>query len=59
LPTAQKSSSGTTATPAVLSAPTILDLLNTENVNPKDVDTAALEEHLFNHPDPYDLEETE
>ena len=49
----------TTSAPIVYSAPTILDLLNTENVEPSDVDIAAIEDRLFNHPDPYDLDETE
>lgn len=57
LPSAPTSSP--TAAPAVHSAPTLLDLLNTGNVEPRDVDIAALEEQLFNHPDPYDLEETD
>ncbi|KAF8909049.1 hypothetical protein CPB84DRAFT_1843388 [Gymnopilus junonius] len=45
--------------PTVQSAPTILDLLNTENVDPKDVDIEAIEKQLFNHPDPYDLTEAD
>ena len=36
-----------------------MDLLNTENVNPTDVDIESIEDHLFNHPDPYDLDETD
>jgi hypothetical protein len=36
-----------------------MDLLNAENVDPTDVDTAAIEDRLFNHPDPYDLDETD
>ena len=47
----------TTSAPVIYSAPTILDLLNTENVEPSDVDIAAIENHLFNTP--YDLDETE
>jgi len=50
---------GIDLSPATHSAPTILDLLNAENIDPKDTDVAALEEHLFNNPDPYDLDETE
>ena len=40
-------------------APSILNLLNSNHIDPKDVDIAAVEDQLFNHPDPYDLEETE
>ena len=36
-----------------------MDLLNTENVEPNEVNTAAMEDLLFNHPDPYDLDETD
>jgi hypothetical protein len=46
-------------TSTIHSAPSILDLLNSNHVDPKDVDIAAVEDQLFNHPDPYDLEETE
>ena len=46
-------------TSTIHSAPSILDLLNSDHVDPKDVDIAAVEDQLFNHPDPYDLEETE
>ncbi|KAH9940354.1 uncharacterized protein BXZ73DRAFT_98797 [Epithele typhae] len=42
----------------LLSAPTLMDLVNEEDINPQDVDREALEEALFNQPDPYDLEET-
>jgi hypothetical protein len=56
LPPAPASAAGDT--PKIYSAPTVLDLLNTENVNPHDMDMEALESQLFNHPDPYDLEET-
>lgn len=48
-----------TAQPLVHSAPSLVDLLNAENVEPQDVDTNLIEEHLFNHPDPYDLAEVE
>ena len=48
-----------TTTSTIHSSPSILDLLNTNHVNPKDVNIAAVEDQLFNHPDPYDLEETE
>ncbi|KAJ7182160.1 ribonuclease H-like domain-containing protein [Mycena filopes] len=47
---------GTTQT---RSAPSLMDLINEENISPATVDQAALEELLFNHPDPYDLAETE
>jgi len=36
-----------------------MDLLNAENVDPSEVNTAAMEEQLFNHPDPYNLDETD
>jgi hypothetical protein len=41
------------------SAPSLMDLLNEENISPSTVDKEALEELLFNHPDPYDLAETD
>ncbi|KAF8239534.1 hypothetical protein L208DRAFT_1420684 [Tricholoma matsutake] len=47
-----------TTTSTIHSAPSILGLLNSDNVDPKDVNIAAVEDQLFNHPDPYDLEET-
>jgi len=49
----------TTNTPATFSAPSLMDLVNAENVDPKDIDTAQWEEYLFNHPDPYDLDEVD
>ncbi|KAJ3510406.1 hypothetical protein NLJ89_g4689 [Agrocybe chaxingu] len=51
--------STSTDTPAVLSAPSLMDLLNADNIEPTSVDRAAMEELLFNSPDPYDLAETE
>jgi hypothetical protein len=51
------SNSSSESTPAIYSAPSLMDFLNTENVNPHD--SAALEEVWFNNPDPYDLAETE
>ena len=36
-----------------------MDLINADNVEPHDVDIAALEEQWFNNSDPYDLAETE
>jgi hypothetical protein len=36
-----------------------MDLLNAENIEPADVDITGQEQQLLNHPDPYDLEETE
>ena len=45
------------STPAVHSAPSLMDLLNAENVEPQG--TAAREELWFNNPDPYDLNETD
>ena len=47
------------APPAVHSAPLLMDLLNTDNINPSEVNTSAIEEQLFNHPDPYNLDETD
>ncbi|KAL0068891.1 hypothetical protein AAF712_003884 [Marasmius tenuissimus] len=45
------------------SAPSLMDLINTDNVEPQvPTDTAAveaLEQTWFNHPDPYDLDETD
>ncbi|KAF8230890.1 hypothetical protein L208DRAFT_1279603, partial [Tricholoma matsutake] len=32
---------------------------NSDNVDPKDADIAAVKDQLFNYPDPYDLEKTE
>ena len=36
-----------------------MDLLNSDNIEPANVDISEQEQQLFNHPDPYDLEETE
>lgn len=36
-----------------------MDLVNTENLEPREVDITVLEESLFNNPDPYDLGETD
>ena len=44
---------------AVHSAPSLMDLVNADNIEPKDVDIAVMEEQLFNNADPYDLVETE
>ena len=46
-------------TPIVHAAPSLMDLLNADNIEPADVDIAGREQQLFNHPDPYDLDETE
>ena len=43
--------------PAIHSAPSLMDLLNSDNVEPQD--TAAMEELWFNNPDPYDLAEAD
>lgn len=43
----------------VLSTPSLLDLLNDDDVAPQDVDQEALEKALFDQPDPYDLDETD
>ncbi|KAJ7475427.1 hypothetical protein B0H11DRAFT_1321017 [Mycena galericulata] len=40
---------GTTLTK---SAPSLMDLLNEDNISPSTIDKEALEELLFNHPDP-------
>jgi hypothetical protein len=53
------SSSRTSSAPATHSAPTLMDLVNADNIEPQEVDMSALEEQWFNHPDPYDLSETE
>ncbi|KAF5362661.1 hypothetical protein D9758_009576 [Tetrapyrgos nigripes] len=45
--------------PHIHSAPTLTDLLNAENLEPKEADLAGLEEQWFNNPDPYDLGETD
>ncbi|KAF7344297.1 Zinc finger bed domain-containing protein 1-like [Mycena venus] len=50
------SPSGTTQ---LRSAPSLMDLINEENISPSTVDKDALEELLFNHPDPYDLAESD
>ena len=42
----------------ILSAPTLLDLLNDDNVAPTEAERDMLEEALYNSPDPYDLDET-
>jgi hypothetical protein len=50
-----------TTTSAIHSAPSILDLLNCDHVTmliPKML-ISPVEDQLFNHPDPYDLKETE
>jgi hypothetical protein len=43
----------------ILSTPSLLDLLNDDNVAPQEGDREALEQALFNQPDPYDLGETD
>ncbi|KIK63360.1 hypothetical protein GYMLUDRAFT_57585 [Collybiopsis luxurians FD-317 M1] len=43
----------------LLSALTLMDLLNNHELLPEDVDQDALQEALFNAPDPYDLHKTE
>jgi len=45
--------------PSILSAPSLMDLLNTNNIKPANADIAVMEELWFNNPDPYDLDETE
>ena len=52
-------SSHMSSAPATHSAPTLMDLVNADNVEPQEVDISVLEEQWFNHPDPYDLSETE
>ncbi|KAJ7237325.1 hypothetical protein C8J57DRAFT_1247112 [Mycena rebaudengoi] len=46
-------------TPQIRSAPSLIDLIHEENISPPMADEEALEELLFNHPDPFDLAETE
>lgn len=41
------------------SAPSLMDLVHEENISPSAADQDALEDLLFNHPDPFDLAETE
>ncbi|KAJ6595099.1 hypothetical protein DFH09DRAFT_1072923 [Mycena vulgaris] len=36
-----------------------MDLIHEEDISPSNIDKEALEELLFNHPDPYDLDETD
>ncbi|KAJ6596755.1 hypothetical protein B0H10DRAFT_2232196 [Mycena sp. CBHHK59/15] len=43
----------------VLSMPSLLDLLNDNNIAPQDVNREALEKVIFDRPDPYDLDETD
>jgi hypothetical protein len=43
----------------ILSTPSLLDLLNNNNVAPQDVNHKALDQALFNQPDLYDLAETD
>ena len=43
----------------ILSTPSLMDLLNDEDVSPQDVNREALEQALFNQPDLYDLSETD
>ena len=45
--------------PATHSTPTLMGLVNAGNVEPQEVDISVLEEQWFNHPDLYDLLETE
>ncbi|KAJ7889341.1 hypothetical protein B0H14DRAFT_2561840 [Mycena olivaceomarginata] len=42
----------------ILSTPSLLDLLNNDNIAPQDGNREALEKALFDQPDPYDLMET-
>ncbi|KAJ6610304.1 hypothetical protein B0H10DRAFT_2438074 [Mycena sp. CBHHK59/15] len=43
----------------VLLTPSLLDLLNDNNIAPQDVDREALEKAIFDRHDPYDLDETD
>ncbi|KAJ6568148.1 hypothetical protein B0H10DRAFT_2238285 [Mycena sp. CBHHK59/15] len=49
----------TAGTTLTKSAPSLMDLIHEVNVSPSEIDKEALEELLFQHPDPYDLAETE
>ncbi|KAF8963773.1 hypothetical protein BDZ97DRAFT_1819116 [Flammula alnicola] len=51
--------SSSESAPSILSAPSLMDLLNADNIEPADADIAVMEELWFNNPDPYDLDETE
>ena len=51
--------SSSSSTPTIHSAPSIMDLVNADNVEPQVADMAAMEELWFNNPDPYDLDETD
>ncbi|KAJ6579336.1 hypothetical protein B0H10DRAFT_1962959 [Mycena sp. CBHHK59/15] len=48
--------SGTTLNKSV---PSLMDLLHEENISPSEFNRDALEDLLFNHPDPYDLAEAD
>jgi hypothetical protein len=55
-----KVAASSTPAPATYSAPSLMDLLNANNVEPEQPqDTEAMEELWFNNPDPYDLAETD
>ena len=51
--------SSSSSTPIVYSAPSLMDLLNVDNIEPQVADAVAMEEFWFNNPDPYDLDETD
>ncbi|KAM6499777.1 hypothetical protein JOM56_005285 [Amanita muscaria] len=46
-------------TPATYSAPTLMDLVNEENILPADINVERLEAEWFEQSDPYDLAETD
>ncbi|KAJ6526862.1 hypothetical protein DFH09DRAFT_1095058 [Mycena vulgaris] len=49
----------TAGTTLTKSAPSLMDLIHEVNVSPSEIDKEALEELLFQNPDPYDLVEAE
>lgn len=53
------SDSTTPLPPIQLSAPSLMDLVHSENISPSEADRDALEQQLFDHPDPYDLAESD
>ena len=54
-----QSSASTTGASHLFSAPSLMDLLNDDNILPSEIDTRRLEEEWFNKEDPYDLAESD
>ncbi|KAM6491595.1 hypothetical protein JOM56_012776 [Amanita muscaria] len=60
LPEIKSTTSNSEATtPATYSAPTLMDLVNEENILPADINVERLEAEWFEQSDPYDLAETD